>query len=183
MSITELHVASPEPVRHHILSVLVENKAGVLARVAGLFSRRGFNIFSLTVAPTDDERFSRITMVVDVESAPLEQIVNQLDKLINVVTLSPLAPHEAVERELLLATVAVGPAERSQVIELVGVFGAQVVNVGLARLTVMLAGRPEKLDDFERLLEDYELVELQRSGRVALPKLDRPTGAPAGLPA
>jgi acetolactate synthase-1/3 small subunit len=69
------------------------------------------------------------------------------------------------------------------VIELVGVFGAQVVNVGLARLTVMLAGRPEKLDDFERLLEDYELVELQRSGRVALPKLDRPTGAPAGLPA
>jgi len=170
-------------VRHHILSVLVENKAGVLARVAGLFSRRGFNIFSLTVAPTDDERFSRITMVVDVESAPLEQIVNQLDKLINVVTISQLAPHEAVERELLLATVAVGPAERSQVIELVGVFGAQVVNVGLARLTVMLAGRPEKLDDFERLLEDYELVELQRSGRVALPKLDRPTGAPAGLPA
>ena len=169
--------------RHHILSVLVENKACVLARVAGLFSRRGFNIFSLTVAPTDDERFSRITMVVDVESAPLEQIVNQLDKLINVVTISQLAPHEAVERELLLATVAVGPAERSQVIELVGVFGAQVVNVGLARLTVMLAGRPEKLDDFERLLEDYELVELQRSGRVALPKLDRPTGAPAGLPA
>jgi acetolactate synthase-1/3 small subunit len=153
--------------------VVVENKAGVLARVAGLFSRRGFNIYSLAVAPTDDdERFSRITVVVDLESAPLDQIVQQLDKLVNVVSISHLSPAEAVERELLLASVAAGPAERSQVIELVGVFGGDVVNVGSDRLIVALAGRPEKLDDFEGLLEDYHVIELQRTGRVALRKLE-----------
>ncbi len=153
--------------------VRVENKAGVLARVAGLFSRRGFNIFSLAVAPTDDDRFSRITIVVDAESAPLEQIVRQLDKLVNVVAITQLAPGRAIERELLLATVAVGPTERSQVIQLVGVFGGEVVDVGPDQLTVMLAGRPDKLDDLTVLLESYEMVDLQRTGRVALPKLDR----------
>ena len=162
-----------EGFRHHILSVLVENKAGVPARVAGLFSRRGFNIFSLAVAPTNDERFSRLTVVVDVESAPLEQVIQQLDKLINVVSISQLAPEAAVERELLLATVAVDAPQRGEVIELVGVFRGEVVNVGPDRLTVMLADSPDTVDDFERLLADYRIVELQRSGRVALPKLGR----------
>ena len=158
--------------RLHVLTVLVENKAGVLARVAGLFSRRGFNISSLAVAPTDEgERFSRITIVVDVDAAPLEQVVHQLDKLVNVVEISELAPADAVQGELLLATVSAGPTERSQVIQLVGVFGGEVVDVGAARLTVMLAGRPDKLDSFEQLLEGYEVVGLQRTGRVALPKL------------
>ena len=159
--------------RHHILSVLVENKAGVLARVAGLFSRRGFNIFSLAVAPTDDARFSRLTIVVDVESAPLEQVIQQLDKLVNVVSISQLAPEAAVERELLLATVTVDATRRGEVIELVDVFRGEVVNVGHDRLTVMLADSPDTVDDFERLLGDYRIVELQRSGRVALPKLGR----------
>jgi acetolactate synthase-1/3 small subunit len=160
--------------RHHILSVLVENKAGVLSRVAGLFTRRGFNIYSLAVAPTDeDEHFSRITIVVDVESAPLEQVIMQLDKLVNVVSIDELSPSQAVERELLLVTVAVEPTERSQVIQLVGVFGGEVVSVGTDRLTVMMAGRPEKIDDFEGLLQQYTVVALQRTGRVALPKLDR----------
>src|SRR5919206_3482508 len=90
--------------KHHTLVVLVENKAGVLARVAGLFARRGFNIYSLAVAPTDDDRFSRITIVVDVESTSLEQITKQLFKLINVVKISELAPEEAIERELMLLT-------------------------------------------------------------------------------
>ncbi len=156
--------------RHHILSVLVENKAGVLARVAGLFSRRGFNIYSLAVAPTDeDEHFSRITIVVDVESAPLEQVIMQLDKLINVVSIGELSPAEAVERELVLVTVAVGPTERSQVIQLVGVFGGEVVSVGADRITVMLAGRPEKIDDFEGLLEHY--TSRSCNGRVGSPCL------------
>ncbi len=173
--------APPAGPRHHILSVLVENKAGVLARVAGLFSRRGFNIYSLAVAPTDEgERLSRITIVVDVESAPLEQVVAQLDKLVNVVTISHMAPAEAVERELLLATVEAGEDRRSQVIQLVGVFGGEVVSVGHDRLTVMLAGRPEKIDDFEGLLEAYPVVELQRTGRVALPKLERPSAPGRG---
>jgi acetolactate synthase-1/3 small subunit len=159
--------------RHHILSVLVENRAGVLARVAGLFSRRGYNIYSLAVAPTDDERFSRITVVVDVESTPLEQITKQLFKLINVVKISELDPSEATERELVLATVRAEPASRGEVIELVQVFEGRIVDVGYDQLTVMLAGAPSKLDDFEDMMRPYGIVELQRTGRVALPKLER----------
>jgi len=160
------------PVRHHIVSALVENKSGVLARVAGLFSRRGFNIYSLAVAPTD-ERFSRITIVVDVESAPLEQIMRQLDKLVNVVEIAELAPEEATERELLLATVCAAPADRGQVIALVGVFEGTIVDVGLDAMTVLLAGSPSKIDDFEALIRPFGIIELQRTGRVALPKLAR----------
>ncbi len=163
----------PAPARHHTLSVLVENKAGVLMRVAGLFARRGFNIYSLAVAPTDDERFSRITIVVDVESAPLEQITKQLFKLIPVVKISELDPSSAVERELMLATIKAEPATRGQVIELVNVFEGRIIDVGRDEITVMLAGRPDKLDDFEDLMGSYEIVELQRTGRVALPKLER----------
>ena len=106
----ELLPMSERP-KHHILSVLVENKSGVLARVASLFARRGYNIFSLAVAPTEDERFSRITIVVDVESAPLEQIVKQLFKLINVVKITELDPPTSVERELLLVTVRASPTD------------------------------------------------------------------------
>jgi acetolactate synthase I/III small subunit len=163
----------PAGVRHHIVTVVVENKAGVLARVAGLFSRRGFNIFSLAVAPTDDERFSRITIVVDVESAPLEQIIRQLDKLVSVVSITELAPEEATERELLLATVDAGPVERGQVIQLVGVFEGKIVDVGRDAMTIMLAGAPSKIDDFENLISPFGISELQRTGRVALPKLER----------
>jgi len=161
------------PPVHHTLSVLVENQPGVLARVALLFSRRGYNIYSLAVAPTDDERFSRITIVVDVESSPLEQITKQLFKLINVVKISELPPEQSVERELLLASVKADPAVRSQVIELVQLFEGRIVDVGHDLLTVMLAGQPAKIDDFEELLRPYGIVELQRTGRVALPKLDR----------
>ena len=166
-------MADSQPVRHHMLSVVVENKAGVLARVSGLFARRGYNIYSLAVAPTEDERFSRLTVVVDVDSAPLEQIVKQLFKLINVVKISELAPEDAVERELLLATVKADSASRSPVIELVDVFEARIVDVGHDEVTIMLAGPPSKIDDFEDLMRAYGIVELQRTGRVALPKLEK----------
>ena len=158
---------------HHILSVLVQNRPGVLARVAGLFARRDFNIFSLAVAPAEDEGFSRITIVVDVESTPLEQITKQLFKLIEVVKISELDPRRSVERELLLATVRVAPDVRGQVIELVNIFEGKILAVGVEAITVSLDGHPDKLDDFEELLSGYGLVELQRTGRVALPKLDR----------
>jgi len=160
---------------HHTLTVLVENKSGVLARVAGLFSRRGYNIESLAVAPTDDERFSRITIVVDAESAPIEQITKQLFKLISVVKISELEPAAAVERELLLATVRADATTRSQVIELVGVFEGKIIDVGSDALTVMLAGQPSKLDDFEDLLRPFGIADLQRTGRLALPRLERNT--------
>jgi acetolactate synthase I/III small subunit len=158
-------------VRHHILSVLVENRPGVLTRIAGLFARRGFNIHSLAVAPTEDERFSRITMVVDVLSAPLPQMIKQLDKLVNVLEITELAPHEAVERELLMLTVRADGDRRGQVIELVGVFDARILNVGHDALTISLEGHPSKLDDFEQLMRAYGIAAVQRTGRVALPKL------------
>ncbi|MGD0083040.1 MAG: acetolactate synthase small subunit [Acidimicrobiales bacterium] len=157
--------------RHHLLSVLVENKAGVLTRVASLFARRGYNIFSLAVAPTDDPRFSRISIVVDVESAPLEQVVAQLDKLIPIVEIRELHPDEAREAELLLATVPADADQRAQVIQLAGVYGGQVIDMSLDAVTVMLAGAPEALDDFEELMRSYGILELQRTGRVALPRL------------
>jgi len=160
-------------VTHHTLSVLVENRAGVLARVSGLFARRGYNIFSLAVAPTDDDRFSRITIVVDAESAPLEQITKQLFKLIDVVKISELHPADSIERELLLATVKATPDTRSQVLELVQVFEGRILGVGHDELTMSLDGHPTKIDDFEELLRPYGIVELQRTGRVALPKLER----------
>ena len=158
---------------HHILSVLVQNRPGVLARVAGLFARRRFNIFSLAVAPAEDEGFSRITIVVDVDETPLEQIVKQLFKLIEVVKISELDPRSSVERELLLATLRALPDQRGQVIELVDIFEGKILAVGVEAITVSLEGHPDKLDDFEELLSGYGIVELQRTGRVALPKLDR----------
>ena len=164
---------STEAPRHHTLTVLVENRPGVLARVAGLFARRGFNIFSLAVAPTNDERFSRLTVVVDVESELLDQVVKQLDKLVNVVDIIELAPSESVQRELLLATVEAQAEVRGQVIELVGVFEGRILSVGPDRLTVCLDGSPDKVNDFEQLLRSYGIVALQRTGRVALPRLDR----------
>jgi len=159
--------------QHHTLVVLVENKAGVLARVSGLFARRGFNIYSLAVAPTEDARFSRITIVVDVQSAPLEQITKQLFKLVNVVKISELDPRDSVERELMLATVRASAEHRTQVIELVNLFDGRVVDVGHDELTVSLDGDPGRLDDLEGLLRPYGIIELQRTGRVALPKLER----------
>jgi acetolactate synthase-1/3 small subunit len=158
---------------HHILSVLVQNRPGVLARVAGLFARRGFNIFSLAVAPAEEPEFSRITIVVDVESSPLEQITKQLFKLIEVVKISELDPRRSVERELLLVTVRAGAEQRGQVVELVNIFEGKILAVGVEAITISLDGHPDKLDDFEELLTGYGIVELQRTGRVALPKLDR----------
>lgn len=158
---------------HHILSVLVQNRPGVLARVAGLFARRGYNIFSLAVAPAEQDGFSRITIVVDLEDTSLEQIVKQLFKLIEVVKISELDPKRSVERELLLATIGATGDERGQVVELVNIFEGKILAVGVAAITVSLDGHPDKLDDFVELLAGYGIVELQRTGRVALPKLQR----------
>ena len=159
--------------QHHVLSVLVQNRPGVLARVAGLFARRGYNIFSLAVAPTDDADYSRITIVVDISATPLEQIVKQLFKLIDVVRITELDPRKSVERELMLATVRIDGEQRGQVVELANVFEAKVLAVGNDAMTLSMDGTPEKLDDFEELLKGYGIVESQRTGRVALPKLER----------
>jgi len=158
---------------HHILSVLVQNRPGVLARVASLFARRGYNIFSLAVAPTEEPDYSRITIVVDISATPLEQIVKQLFKLIDVVKISELDPRRSVERELMIATVRVPAEERGQVVELTNIFEGKILAVGGDALTVSLDGSPSKIDDFMALLDQYGIVESQRTGLVALPKLDR----------
>jgi acetolactate synthase I/III small subunit len=160
-------------VQHHILSVLVENKFGVLSRVAGLFSRRGYNIFSLAVSPTEDERLSRMTIVVDAESAPLEQVTKQLNKVVPVIKITELAPDEAVERELMLIKVKGTAEARSQVTELAAIFEAKIVDVGYDAMTLMVSGTPDKLDAISDLLAPFGIVESQRTGRIALPKLAR----------
>ncbi|MET0919682.1 MAG: acetolactate synthase small subunit [Acidimicrobiia bacterium] len=157
----------------HILSVLVENKFGVLSRVAGLFARRGFNIVSLAVSPTEDERFSRMTIVVDAASTPLEQITKQLNKLIPVLKIAELRPDEAVERELMLVTVKATPELRSQITELAAIFQARIDDVGYDALTIQVAGAPQKLDAMTDLLQPFGIIELQRTGRIALPTLAR----------
>ncbi len=158
---------------HHVLSVLVQNRPGVLARVASLFARRGYNIFSLAVAPTEQEDYSRITIVVDLESATLEQMVKQLFKLVDVVRISELDPRNSVERELMVATIRATPEQRGQVVELTNIFEGKILGVGPESLSVSLDGSPEKLNDFSELLRQYGIIESQRTGRVALPKLDR----------
>jgi acetolactate synthase-1/3 small subunit len=158
---------------HHILTVTVENKPGVLSRVAGLFSRRGFNIVSLAVSPTDEERFSRMTIVVDAESAPLEQVVKQLNKLVPVIKITEVAPTDGVERELMMVTVRATADARSQVTELTAIFEAKIVDVGYEAMTIMVAGEPDKLDAFSDLVKPFGIVELQRTGRIALAKLSR----------
>jgi acetolactate synthase I/III small subunit len=158
---------------HHILTVLVENKSGVLSRVAGLFSRRGFNIFSLAVSPTDDERFSRMTLVVDADTTRLEQVVKQLNKLINVIKITELPPTGGVERELMMITVKATPEARSQVTELTALLEAKIVDVGHDALTIMITGEPERLDAFSDLVKPFGIIEIQRTGRIALPRLSR----------
>lgn len=154
------------------LVVLVENKAGVLARIAGLFSRRGFNIQSLAVAPTDDDRFSRITIVVDVSSTSIDQVVKQLNKLVNVLEIRELDSSTSVERELMMATVsAEGSEARREIMDLVQIFDAQVLNVGFDKLMVSIAGSPRRLDDFEALASRYGIIEIQRTGKIALGEL------------
>jgi len=160
-------------VLHHILTVTTENKPGVLSRVAGLFSRRGFNIVSLAVSPTDDDHVSRMTIVVDAESAPLEQIVKQLNKLVPVLKISEVGAGEGVERELMLVIVRAAADTRAPVTELAAIFDAKVVDVGYESMTVMLAGEPERLDAFADLARPFGIVELQRTGRIALPRLPR----------
>ena len=166
--------AGPSKNRYHTLVVTVENKFGVLARVAGLFARRGFNIESLAVAPTDDEDLSRITVVVDVESAPLEQVVKQLDKLINVVEIRELHPEHSVERELVIATVVAEPDRRDELVEHLDRAGGKVLSVGTDAMMLSLVGPPARIDDFENLLRGYGIIEFQRTGRVALASLDEP---------
>jgi acetolactate synthase I/III small subunit len=150
----------------HTLSVLVENKPGVLVRIAGLFARRGFNIDSLAVGPTEHEEISRITIVVNCEEHPLEQVTKQLNKLINVLKIVELEPGATVQRELI--KVRADADSRSRVLEAVGLFRAKVVDVALDVITVEATGNHEKLDALIKVLEPFGIKELVQSGMVAI---------------
>ena len=153
---------------NHTMSVLVENKPGVLARVAGLFSRRGFNIHSLAVGPTENPDISRMTIVVGVDELPLEQVTKQLNKLINVIKIVELDPDVAVQRELLLVKVRADATVRSQVLETVQLFRAKVIDVSPEALTIEATGTGDKLDALLRMLEPYGVREMVQSGMVAI---------------
>jgi acetolactate synthase-1/3 small subunit len=152
----------------HTLSVLVENKPGVLARVSGLFSRRSFNIESLAVGPTEHPEISRITILVSVEGAALEQVTKQLNKLINVIKIVELEEANAVQRELLLVKVRADDATRRGVLETVELFKAKVVDVSPEALTIEVTGPPVKLEAMLKMLEPYGIREMVQSGVVAL---------------
>ena len=152
----------------HTLSVLVENKPGVLVRIAGLFSRRGFNIDSLAVGPTEHEEISRMTIVVNCEEHPLEQVTKQLNKLVNVLKIVELEQEQAVQRELLLIKVRADTESRSKVLETVQLFRAKVVDVALDAVTVEATGNRDKLDALIRVLEPFGIKELVQSGMVAV---------------
>jgi acetolactate synthase-1/3 small subunit len=155
-------------VSRHTLSVLVENKPGVLARVAGLFSRRGFNIDSLAVGPTEHPEVSRMTIVVNVEESPLEQVTKQLNKLVEVIKIVELDPAQSVARELLLVKVRADAETRGQVLEVVQLFKAKVVDVATDAITVQVTGNQGKLEDFLRIVEPFGVRELVQSGMVAI---------------
>ncbi|MGW4379693.1 acetolactate synthase small subunit [Kitasatospora sp. NPDC004531] len=152
----------------HTLSVLVENKPGVLARIAALFSRRGFNIDSLAVGPTEHPDVSRMTIVVNVEELPLEQVTKQLNKLVNVIKIVELDQAQAVQRELVLVKVRADAETRSQVTEIVQLFRAKTVDVSPDAVTVEATGSSDKLEAMLRMLEPYGIKELVQSGLVAI---------------
>ncbi|HEV7172481.1 acetolactate synthase small subunit [Pedococcus sp.] len=152
----------------HTLSVLVENKPGVLARIAALFSRRGFNIDSLAVGPTEHPEISRMTVVVDVEALPLEQVTKQLNKLVEVLKVVELEASASVQREILLVKVRADMQSRSHVLETVQLFRAKVVDVGSDALTIEVTGNRDKLAAFLEVLEPFGVKELVQSGLVAI---------------
>ncbi|MEJ7834522.1 MAG: acetolactate synthase small subunit [Nocardioides sp.] len=152
----------------HTLSVLVENKPGVLARIAGLFSRRGFNIDSLAVGPTEHAEVSRMTIVVNVESSPLEQVTKQLNKLIEVIKIVELDRETSVNRELVLVKVAASAETRGQVLDTVQLFRATVIDVAPDAVTIQMVGNTAKIADFLRIVEPFGVRELVQSGQVAI---------------
>ncbi|WP_029069374.1 acetolactate synthase small subunit [Jonesia quinghaiensis] len=157
----------------HTLSVLVENKPGVLTRIAGLFARRAFNIYSLAVGPTEHEELSRVTVVVDVDELPLEQVTKQLNKLVNVIKIVELEAGNAVQRELMLIKVKADHSSRSGVLEIVNLFRAHVVDVVPDTVVIEAVGNPDKLDALLNALEPYGIREIVKSGAIAVARGSR----------
>jgi acetolactate synthase I/III small subunit len=162
--------------RKHVLSILVENKPGVLTRISGLFARRGFNIDTLTVGPTDDEHLSRITLTLDGAMHPIDQVTKQLHKLINVLKIRDLEPAETVARELALFKVAVNDgSQRAEVMQITEIFRGKVVDVTKRSLIVEVTGTTDKVEAFENMVRPFGLIEMMRTGEIAISRGRGPT--------
>jgi acetolactate synthase-1/3 small subunit len=154
--------------RKHILAILVENKPGVLTRISGLFARRGFNIDTLAVGPTDDDSVSRITLTLDGAVHPIDQVTKQLHKLVNVLKIRDLEPGETLARELALFKISADGASRAEVMQICEIFRAKIVDVTKRSVIIEVTGTCEKVDAFERLVRPFGLVEMARTGEIAI---------------
>ena len=154
--------------RKHVLSILVENKPGVLTRIAGLFARRGFNIDTLAVGPTDDERISRITLTLDGALHPIDQVTKQLHKLVNVLKIRDLEPRETLARELAMFKVSADGVARAEVMQICEIFRGKVVDVTKRSVVIELTGTYDKIDAFEALVRPFGLIEMARTGEIAI---------------
>jgi len=169
LSLSELEAAgSINSGRRHVLSILVENQPGVLTRIAGLFARRGFNIDTLAVGPTDDPRTSRMTLTLDGALHPIDQVTKQLHKLVNVLKIRDLEPAETVARELAMFKVSADGASRAEVQGIVDVFRGRVIDVSRRSLVVEVTGTRDKIEAFERMVRPFGLVEMARTGEIAI---------------
>ena len=154
--------------RKHVLSILVENRPGVLARIAGLFSRRGFNIDTLAVGPTEDPEVSRITLTVDGAVHPIDQVTKQLHKLVNVIKIRDLEPAETVARELALFKISADGSSRAEVMQMVEIFRGKVIDVSKRSVIIEVTGSFDKIEAFERMVRPFGLVEMARTGEIAI---------------
>jgi len=169
LSLHELEAAeSLRTGRKHVLSILVENKSGVLTRIAGLFARRGFNIDTLTVGPTDDEHVSRVTLTVDGALHPIDQVTKQLHKLVNVLKIRDLEPTDTVARELALFKVAADGAQRGELMQIAEIFRGKVVDVTKRAIIIEVTGTTDKIAAFESMVRPFGLIEMMRTGEIAI---------------
>ncbi len=169
LSLEELEASSGlRTGRKHVLSILVENKPGVLTRISGLFARRGFNIDTLTVGPTDDDHLSRITLTLDGAMHPIDQVTKQLHKLVNVLKIRDLDPSETVARELAMFKVAADGPSRSEILQIADIFRGKVIDVTRRSVIVEIAGTADKIEAFERMIRPFGLIEMARTGEIAI---------------
>jgi acetolactate synthase I/III small subunit len=154
--------------RKHVLSVLVENKPGVLTRISGLFARRGFNIDTLAVGPTEDESVSRMTIVLDGAAHPIDQVTKQLHKLVNVIKIRDLEPRDTIAREMALFKVSADGASRGEIMQLAEIFRARIIDVSGRTVTIEVTGTADKIEAFEQMVRPFGLVEMVRTGEIAI---------------
>ena len=168
IKLEDLEVTSGLTGRKHILSLQVENQPGVLARIAGLFSRRGFNIDTLTVGPTEDPNVSRITLTVDGALHPIDQVTKQLHKLVNVIKIRDMEPEQTIAREMALFRVSASVENRAEIMQFAEIFRGNILDVSRRTLTIEVTGTADKIEAFERMVRPHGLVEMARTGEVAI---------------